>query len=253
MEILTLAFFGIIFLAIIMEVIDSSLGMMYGTVLVPLLIGLGYSVMDIVPGILLSQALGGVVASYKHHKFKNTSFSKKSEDLKVAFIIFSLGIIAVIIGVFIGTLISKHILSIYIASLMLVVGILVTLGIKMKFSWGKIYILGFIASFNKALSGGGFGPLVTSGQMIIGRNGKNSVGSTTISEVEICLAAFIAWLILNNYIPNIPLMIALCLGAVVGGFIGPYILSKIKNLFLLTKLVGLMAILSGILALLKLL
>lgn len=52
----TLLLIGV--LAIIMEFIDSSMGMMYGTILSPLLIGMGFRPEVIVPSILISQAVG---------------------------------------------------------------------------------------------------------------------------------------------------------------------------------------------------
>ena len=68
----------------IMEFIDSSLGMMYGTVLSPLLILMGYDVKSVVPSILISQAMGGFVASYRHHKLKNANFQPGTIDHKVS-------------------------------------------------------------------------------------------------------------------------------------------------------------------------
>jgi len=253
MEYTSVLFFVIIIAAVLMEAIDSSLGMMYGTILSPLLIGLGLLPTDVVPAILISQALGGVAGTIQHQRFKNANFTWKGDDLKVGAIIFALGIVAVIIGVFLGVKINKFALSLYISILMLVMGIIVFFGFRMKFSWRRISIIGFISAFNKALSGGGFGPIVTSGQLIVGRESKNSVGATTMSEVQICLASFVVWLLVNNRIPSLPLMVALCSGAVVGGLIGPYILSKVKNNLLLIRLVGLMAIASGIFALIKIL
>ena len=253
MEYISIMFFAVLLAAVLMETIDSSLGMMYGTILAPLLIGLGFSPVDVVPAILISQALGGITGSIQHHRFKNAVFTWRSEDTKVGFIIFSLGIIAVIAGVFLGVKINKFALSLYIAILMLVMGIIVLIGISLKFSWGKISFIGVISAFNKALSGGGFGPIVTSGQLIVGREGKNSVGATTMSEVQICLASFVVWLLVNNRIPSVQLMVALSIGALLGGLIGPYFLSKIKNAKLLTKIVAVMAIASGVFALVKLL
>ena len=58
----------------VIKFVDSTLGMMYGTVLSPLLILIGYDVKSVVPAILISQAVGGFIASYKHHRLKNANF-----------------------------------------------------------------------------------------------------------------------------------------------------------------------------------
>jgi uncharacterized membrane protein YfcA len=61
-------------------------------------------------------------------------------------------------------------------------GILLLSRKKFTFSWKKIYLIGILSGFNKGLTGGGFGPVTTAGQMIGGRNGKNSIGTTTFAE-----------------------------------------------------------------------
>ena len=58
----------ILIITIFCEFIDASIGMMYGTILTPVLLILGYSVIDIVPAILLSQAIGGFIASIRHNQ-----------------------------------------------------------------------------------------------------------------------------------------------------------------------------------------
>jgi len=251
MEFFDIMFFTVILLAVVMESVDSSLGMMYGTILSPLLLGLGFDPQDVVPALVISQAVGGISASFQHHRFRNASFDWHSKDLKVAAVVFSMGILAVIVGAVIGVKVNKFVLSLYISVLMLVMGIIVFAGVKFRFSWNKIMVLGLVSSFNKALSGGGFGPIITSGQMIVGRSSKRSVGATTMSEVEICIASFVAWWIISQRCPSLPLITALCVGAFVGGLIGPYILSRIKNIKLLTKLVAVMAIASGLFALIE--
>jgi len=64
--------------SLIMEMIDSSIGMMFGTLLTPILILVGYNPVHVIPAILLSQALGGFIASIRHHKLKNADFTKNT-------------------------------------------------------------------------------------------------------------------------------------------------------------------------------
>ncbi|HHR85253.1 MAG TPA: sulfite exporter TauE/SafE family protein, partial [Candidatus Acetothermia bacterium] len=49
------------------ELLDSSLGMLYGTILSPVLIIAGYDPLVVVPSILITQALSGFVAAIGHH------------------------------------------------------------------------------------------------------------------------------------------------------------------------------------------
>ena len=92
-------FIGLLmFAAIIMEFIDSSLGMMYGTVLSPLLILLGVDAKVVVPSLLISQAFGGFTASYRHQKFNNADFTKGTIDHKITTTLIWFGVLASVIG-----------------------------------------------------------------------------------------------------------------------------------------------------------
>jgi len=50
------------------ELIDSGLGMGYGTILTPTLMLLGYAAEDIVPTILVSELLSGFAAAFFHNE-----------------------------------------------------------------------------------------------------------------------------------------------------------------------------------------
>jgi hypothetical protein len=56
---------------------------------------------------------------------------------------------------------------------------------KFLFSWRKLFAIGLISAFNKGISGGGYGPLVTGGQIINGRESKSSIGNTTLVESNV--------------------------------------------------------------------
>lgn len=236
--------------AIVCEFVDSFLGMMYGTILTPALILFGHPPADIVPCILLSQAIGGFVASYRHYKLKNISLDSKSTDFKVALLILSLGIIAVFFGVLVGIRISPFWLNTYIGILCICMGLLVFLNRVFKFSWKKIGVISLISSFNKAFSGGGFGPIVVSGQIVSGREGKSAIGTTDLAKAPICLTAFLMWVFCKG-IPPIHLLIPLLLGAIIGGYMGPFALSRFQSKTLLTKIVGCLVVFLGALVLLK--
>lgn len=237
----------IFILAIIAELLDSSLGMLFGTLLSPILILLGFDPLIVVPSILLSQAIGGMIASFRHHKFNNAEFCFRSKDFKVGIIIFSFGILAVLIGTLLAIKIDKYILKTYISILVILMGLLVVSNLKFKFSWKSITLLGLLSSFNKALSGGGFGPVLSTGQIILGRDAKNSVATTDFAEVPICLTGFAFWCFISPISLNLNLLLWLCLGSIIGAYFGPLMLSKIKNENLVKKIIGGLAIILGLL------
>jgi len=244
--------FILLLASFIMEMIDSGLGMMYGTLLTPILILAGYNPIYVVPSILLSQSLGGFIATVRHHKLDNANFSKNTMDSKIASVMIALGGIAVIIGAYIGSIIPTFYLKVYIATLCVIMGSIIIAKAKFVFSWLKISVISILSAFNKALSGGGFGPIVASGQIASGIESKKAIGITDFAEAPICLMSFIAWLVFNGYgIPN-ELIIPLCIGAGAGGFVGPYLLSKFKSKRLLTIIVGTLAVVSGLYMMYKL-
>ena len=70
-------------LAFIMEIVDTSLGMMYGTLLSPIFIGYGFEPLVIIPAILISQAVGDISGTMSHQKFKNADFRGLTTDTKI--------------------------------------------------------------------------------------------------------------------------------------------------------------------------
>lgn len=243
--------FLIAFAALIMETIDSGLGMMYGTLLSPILIIAGFNPFLVVPGILLSQSIGGFFASYHHHKYKNAKWSIKSKDLKISLTLLLLGLLAVVVGVYVGTIISAELLKTYIGLLCLIMGGIVIFGRKFKFSWKKIAGIGVLSAFNKALSGGGYGPIVATGNIASGIKERKSIGITDFAEAPICLASFFVWIYFNGF-PYSEFLLPLCIGAGIGGLIGPYLLSKVKNKRNIKLAIGQLAIVSGVIILTKL-
>jgi uncharacterized membrane protein YfcA len=195
----TVSMFLILFtLAFICEYIDSSLGMGYGTILSPILIIMGFNPLIAVPAILLSQAFGGFSASMFHQRFENVTFNRKSADLKIALIVTGFGIFATIFAAIVAINIPKVAVKTYIGVLVLAMGIIIISNKKFVFTWKKIFGVGILGAFNKGLSGGGFGPVITGGQILSGHNHKRAIGVTTLAEVPICIVGFITFVIVRT-------------------------------------------------------
>ena len=190
-------FFTVIIFAFICELVDSSLGMGYGTALTPTLLLMGFeSAVAIVPAVLLSELVTGITASLAHHKEGNVNFTKGSQHLKIALTLGLCSIIGATAAVFIALNIPNLWLKTYIGLMVITMGIIIiaTLNKNYAFSWKKIIGLGAIASFNKGMSGGGYGPVVTGGQLLSGVNGKNAVGITSLAEGLTSLVGIIIFL-----------------------------------------------------------
>ena len=58
--------------------------------------------------------------------------------------------------------------------------------------------LGVLATFNKGISGGGYGPLIVSGQILSGVETKNSTGMTTQAEGACCIGVITYFILGTN-------------------------------------------------------
>ena len=69
--------------------------------------------------------------------------------------------------------------------------------------------MGFFASFNKGISGGGYGPIITSGQILSGLDSKSSVSISSFTEAVTCLMALLVYLLklkVVDFMPVLPLL-----------------------------------------------
>lgn len=243
----------IIILAFLCEYIDSSLGMGYGTTLSPLLLIMGYNPLQVVPAILLSELFSGLSAAFFHHKFKNANFKIGGADFKIAIVMAGCSIFGAVAAVFIAVKLPAYFIKLYIGLLVFSMGvlILVTLNRKFKFSWRKITSLGLLAAFNKGISGGGYGPIVTSGQILSGVKLKNAIGITSLAEGLTCLIGVVTYLIYTNHTIEWSLAPSLILGAILSVPIAAYTVKKFKGEWL-RLVVGIATLILGLVILGKL-
>jgi uncharacterized membrane protein YfcA len=194
-EMLDKLIFTVMPLAFMCEFIDSSLGMGYGTCLTPVLFLIGFEPLDIVPAVLFSELVTGITATFFHHRLKNANFQLRSKDTKVAIVLSCFAIVGTVVGVFLAVRLPAKILKAWIGTIVVLMGIIIlgTINRMPHFRWSKITILGTIASFNKSISGGGYGPLVMGGQLLSGIGVKNAVGITSLTEAVICLVGLILY------------------------------------------------------------
>jgi uncharacterized membrane protein YfcA len=210
---------GLAVLSFLAELIDSSLGMGYGTTLTPILLAIGFLPLQAVPAVLVSELFTGFFAAFLFHRlhiirldFRNDpesamvrrlgklGYMPRSQDSRISFVLIVCSVLGTIIAVFIALNISRFYLKLIIGVIVLLMGIIILLkrNDAMRFSWVKIVGLGAVAAFNKGLSGGGYGPLVTSGQILSGVKSKNSVAICSFAEAFTCLIGVLAYLVLGQ-------------------------------------------------------
>ena len=210
---------GIIAIAFIAEYVDSTLGMGYGTALTPILMLMGFEPLQIVPAVLLSELLTGIIGGFTHHAMGNVTLLPRTMripqivlrlrevgvvngirsgmplHMKITLAIASCALVGTVASVLLALNLPKFILKLYIGILIFVIGVLIlaTLNRTFAFSWRRIVGLGLLASFNKGLSGGGYGPVVTGGQLLAGVDSKNAIGITSLSEGLTCMVGVIVY------------------------------------------------------------
>lgn len=265
----------IMIIAFFSEYIDSTLGMGYGTTLTPVLLLFGFEPLQIVPAILLSELITGLLAGFTHHSVGNVDFRPKTMNikriylaikqfgivesfkkgipphLKIVLSIASCSIIGTLVAVLIAVNIPKFYLELYIGFLVFIIGfvILLTINKHYGFSWHKITVLSLIASFNKGMSGGGYGPVVTGGQLLSGVDGKNAVGITSLAEGLTCAVGVIAYILTKDII-DWTLAPYLITGAVISVPVSALTVKKIQTKKLRT-IIGVITLILGLLTFAK--
>ena len=230
-------------LALVCEFIDSHLGGGYGTVLSPLFLAMGVSPLIYVPSILISEIFTGFIGGVAYHSFGKTDWK-------------SAGLLSLIagIGAVLGTLafisIDKNMISWYIGILVTVLGGLMLFNLKMKYKKKNVGLLGGLIGFNKALTGGGFGPIAVAGLSASGMETKRSIGTTLLAEGVVCTVSLILSFV-SGITVDWTFLIPLVLGACIGSVLGAHRTKKIKTKQF-TKMVGLFILGVGIFTLLKL-
>lgn len=266
---------AITLMAFLAEYVDSTLGMGYGTTLSPILLILGFEPLQVVPAILLSELATGLLAGFAHHVMGNVNFkpettnprliSKKLKELgyiesfrqsiplhlKVAALIASCSIVGSTFAVFLAIGLPTLYLTLYIGILVLVIGlsILITVNRDYGFSWRRMTGLALIASFNKGISGGGYGPVVTGGQLLSGVDGRNAIGITSLAEGLTCIVGVIAYVLTKGLIDWI-LAPYLVIGAVLSVPLSAYTVKRFSPRKL-KILIGIVTIALGITTLAK--
>jgi len=235
-------------LAFACEFVDSSLGMGYGTTLTPILLLMGYELKTTVPVVLLSEFLTGLTAGGFHHALGNADFRLRSRDSKVVAVLSASGIIGAILAVQFLTGVPKSTAKLYFAIMITVMGLLILLRRRgsYRFSWGKVLGLGLVSSFNKGMSGGGYGPLVVGGQVLSGCDTKSAVGCTSLSESFVCLVALIGFALKGVY-PTPALAVPIVLGAMLSAPCAAAMTRFLDARLDLKRLIGAVVLVLGIL------
>lgn len=203
----------ILLLALACEFMDATIGMGYGTTLVPLLF-----VLKLPPAVkeaaLLSQLLANISATFFHHQAGNIDLLKDRKARNAGLLMGGIGLTVAVAAEIVTIRMPQHLLRPAITVMVIAIGLfmLVAGGLKIRFRMRNVGLLAGIAGFNKAFSGGGYGPLVAGGQVLVGLPVRIAVATTAIAEAIVCAAAVTTYYLHGKTIP-LYLLLPMCVGA----------------------------------------
>jgi len=233
----------VIVLAFLFETMDSCAGMGFGTGLTPLLFILGYEPLQVVPILLISEAITGFTAGFFHQEFENAKFKLKkpiNKETRVMLNIAIFGCLAIIISVFLtyyAIKVDKTIIQTYVAILVLAMGLIAIIKLKYKSTTYKPKLLTFfsaIAGFNKGIGAGGYGPVVMLGQIFSGIYEKTATAIVSVAEGIVSVAGVAAF-VLVPVISSQPIEIDFILlpsiftGGFIAAMISPFMVRVLPN------------------------
>ena len=232
----------IILLAFLFKSMDSSSGMGFGTALAPLLFLLGYSPLQVVPTFLISETITGFVGAFFAHEFKNVNFSFRplSDATKLALYMGFFGSLAISISISLGYFAIKfpdYIIKTYVAILVMFMAIVGFLRIKLKnhdaFNQRPKMLLAFsaLAGFNKGIGGGGYGPVITMGQIFLGIYEKSATAIVSFSEAMVSLVGILTFFLISYAGVEIDLFLlpSIFTGGFLAALVAPYMVRVLPN------------------------
>jgi uncharacterized membrane protein YfcA len=224
-------FWWVVAITVVFEFLDASAGMGYGTAVTPLLLLLDFDPIQIVPAVMIQQAAAGLLGGYLHREFGNVEwrFRPMSETVRLWLIMAGVGCLAValsittVYGIF---RIARVWISLYVAILLVVMGVVSLVGIRSNRAYRPRFMFAFgsLAAFNKGVGGGGYGPVVTVGGLLSGVPVKSMLAVTSVAEGTVCVASIVVWLVMltQGVVIDFLLLPSMLLGSMIAAVGAPY-------------------------------
>lgn len=234
----------VVVFAFIFQTLDSAAGMGFGTALSPLLLLVfGFSPLTVVPALLITQTITGLITGWMHNEFGNMEislkrpFNKETRAMFLIAIISALGTIASVLFSYFAIQFDESIITTYVTILVFVMAVFTLLRRYFKtaahtqYRPKRLYIFAAIAGFNKGIGGGGYGPVATMGQLFAGMYEKTAAAVTSLAEGLASLVGVIAYFALVAVGVHIDFMLlpSLLAGSILAAVIAPYTVRVIPN------------------------
>ncbi|NVM37587.1 MAG: sulfite exporter TauE/SafE family protein [Candidatus Lokiarchaeota archaeon] len=233
----------LILIAFLFESMDSMAGMGFGTALSPLLFLFGYNPLQVVPTILISEAITGAIDTIFDHEFRNVrySFRPLNDATKISLIMAFFGCLAIFSSILLGYFAIKFstiVIKTYVAILVIFMGISGFLRLKLKkFKFSSKarpkMLIGFsiLAGFNKGVGGGGYGPIITMGQIFSGVYEKSATAIVSFAESIVSIVGIFTFFLISFVGVDVDLVLlpSLFTGGFFAAISAPYLVRVLPN------------------------
>ncbi|MBC7286498.1 MAG: sulfite exporter TauE/SafE family protein [Armatimonadetes bacterium] len=208
-------------LSFLAEYVDSSLGMGYGTTLTPMLLLLGFPSKLVVPAVLIQELVSGALNASSHHVFGNVNLRLRGTALRLGLILGICGLAGGSLAASLALHLPEKTVKLVTGLIVLSMGFLVAAARRFRggLSWSRATALGLVAAANKGFMGGGYGPIVTGGQVAAGLPTKEAVAITSLSEVFTCVGGLAGYLVGGQSF-HWPLVVGLLIGGMLAAILG---------------------------------
>ena len=247
----------------VFQTLDSAAGMGFGTALSPLLFSLNYAPLEVVPALLVTQSISGLLAGAMHHEFENVEFSIRpplTDATRAVIVLTAGGVVGAVLSILVAYLalgLPGTVIEGYVAVLVIVMGVIGV--VRQYLPRSNVYrprrLVGFalLAGVNQGISGGGFGPVVTLGQIFAGVYEKTAAAITALAEGLVSIVGTLLYLTLfaAGLSVEFVLLPSLLVGSVFAAVIAPYLVRVVPGK-LLAYLIPVYAFGIGLVVLLQL-
>lgn len=236
-------FFMFFLVGLIAQLIDGSLGMAYGVVSMTALLSMGISPVYASASVHIAETVTAAISGFFHAIFKNI-------DYRLFFTIIMPGVLGSILGAYLLTQVSTPYIKQTIIFYLFIMGLIIlhkafkkkkinglfkmeTKSPRLPSSHVRGYsVVAVFGGFFDAAGGGGWGPIVTSSLLAQGATPHYTVGTISLAEFLVSLAASVTFLSVIG-IPDWTIIAGLILGGAVGAPLAAYLVRRIESKILM--------------------
>jgi hypothetical protein len=156
---------------------------------------------------LVSEAITGLISGGVHHELKNASFSVRplNDETRMMLLMGGVGAVASVVSIvltYFALTIPDVYIETYVSVLVLAMGLIGLLRARLvtTIEYKPRRIVGFaaLAGINKGIGGGGYGPVVTLGQILSGVYEKSATAIASLAESLVSIVGVVTFVVLST-------------------------------------------------------